>query len=213
MDHPPQTYSDISVALDKKSFAGEGGRSVHEIYQQVGTICANFENLQDEVIQLFQVICGGPPHGQERMSRIISTTTSFKVKLELIKEAARIFLQDDHEKMDAVLLWIKLCERASQMRNKVVHANPAQIAFVQNGVSRQAAFLLPSPNNRKGALACGAIGTKSDYCWNAEQLGHYSSALLQLKAMLMTVREELAGISEIPQPWVLDPSALKRNQA
>lgn len=204
------TYSSIEEALQVKPFDGKGAQSVQEIYLQVGELCASFEQLEDEVVMLFQVLCGELSTAPSRMSRIISVVTSFKTKLDILKEAAQAFLSRDPDKKEAVLLWLKLCRKASEIRNKVVHANPAQIAYVDNEESRQEAFLLPSIYDRKSGFRRGSVTRYSEYCWNTDQLRQYNMALLALRGVLMTVREELAGTAEEPQPWVLDPCILKR---
>ena len=207
----PATYSEISKSLDHKDFVGSGTESTQPLFEQVGRVCAAFERIEDEVVLLFQVICGGPPLGISNMSRIIGVASSFRTKLDLVREAARSFLSHNSDKRDAVLAWLKLCNRASEIRNKVAHGHPNQLAYVWQGQSLQAAFLMPSLLDPRKMANAGKVSTDSKYCWNAEQLREYVTAFTALQAMMMTVREELSGIAEESQPHVLDPNRLKRD--
>ena len=207
----PSTYSEISKSLDHKSFAGSGTESTQPLFQQVGHVCAAFEQIEDELILLLQFICASLPQGISDMSKKMGTASSFRKKVDLVRKAEKSLFFHDLDRRDAVLAWLELCIRASKIRNKVAHGHPNQLAYVWQGQSLQAAFLMPSlfdttkiPNN-------GKFSTDSEYCWNAEQLREYATAFLALRAMMMTVREELSGTAEESQPHVLDLNKLKRD--
>jgi hypothetical protein len=199
------SYAAIAAELDLKTFAGEGGNSASDIYPAVGMVCGLFEDLQDEIIRLFEQLCGGPADQPGSMSRIISVTLSFRNKLELTTEATKVFLEKEPDKRDAVLRWLKLCEKASTIRNKIAHGWPAQVHYMQNDQPCRGAFLGSGNYDPK---AIGRATTETIPCWNLSQLQRYSSAILQLRAMIQTVREELAGTGDEPWPHVLDPAAL-----
>ena len=207
----PPTYSEISKSLDHKNFAGSGTQSTHPLFEQVGRVCSAFERIEDEVVLLFQVICGGPPQGTSNMSRMIGVASNFRTKLDLVREAAKSFLSLEPDKRDAILAWLKLCNRASEIRNKVAHGHPSQLAYVWQGQSLQAAFLMPSLFDPRKMANTGKFSTDSEYCWNAAQLREYVTAFTTLQVMMMTVREELSGIAEESYPHVLDPNNLKRD--
>jgi hypothetical protein len=198
-------YADIAAELEPKPFAGEGGNSASEIYPEVGRVCDLFEGLQDEIIRLFEQLCGEPAVQLGRLSRIISVTLSFRSKLDLTKEAARAFLEEEPRKRDAVLKWLKLCDKASTIRNRIAHGRPGQVHYAQNGRPCRGAFLVAGVYDPRGI---GRPATETIPCWNLSQLYSYSRAIQQLTAMIMTVREELAGTGDEPMPHVLDPSAL-----
>jgi hypothetical protein len=198
----PVTYPELSEALRPKPFLGEGTDSVDPLFAEVGRVCASFEAIEGEIVLLFQVLCGGPAVGISNMARIIGVTSSNRAKIELTEEAAKAFLASEPGKMKAVLAWLKLCRQAADIRNKIAHGHPSQYAFVHKGRSRQAAFLLPSPFDPRKIPASGRW-SGSAYCWNARQLQEYNVAFQGLRAMMMTVREELAGTAEEPQPHVL----------
>ena len=199
------SYAAIAAELDLKPFVGEGGNSASDIYPAVGLVCDLFEGLQDEIIRLFEQLCGGPADQPGGMSRIVSVTLSFRNKLELTTEAAKVFLEKEPDKRDAVLKWLKLCEKASTIRNKIAHGRPAQVHYMQNDQPCRGAFLVSGNYDPK---AIGRATTETIPCWNLLQLQRYSSAILQLTAMIQTVREELAGTGDEPWPHVLDPAAL-----
>lgn len=202
MVYMPVTYSDISKALSIKPFSGQGTKSVEPLFAEVGRVCATFERLEDEIVLLFQLLCGGPAAGASNMARIIGVTSNFRAKVELTRAAAEAFLASEPDKRDAVVAWLKLCSRAAQIRNKIAHGHPTQIAYVHKGRSLQAAFFTPSPFDPKGCPP-SRTWTEAAYCWNAQQLQEYNATFLGLRAMMMTVREELAGTAEEPQPHVL----------
>jgi len=195
-------YASISDALNPKVFANVGGPSSEELFYQVGLATSMFEKIQDEVVQLFDQLCGGPFGRISPMGEIIGATSSFNVKMDLVTQAARSLIADEN-KQAAVLRWLKLATKASLVRNKIAHGRPVGVHFVVEGENRRGTFWAPSLfDTRK--VGWPKISAEWDYCWNAEQIREYSSAFHLTSAMLMTVREQLAGVGEESIPSVLN---------
>ncbi|MBV0892311.1 hypothetical protein KTN05_10655, partial [Paracoccus sp. Z118] len=169
--------------------------------------------LTDEVVLLFDQLCGARLHEHSRMGRIIGATSSFNVKIDLATEAAESFLENERQRA-AVIGWIRLCKKAAEIRNKIAHGTPTNLHHVSDGTSRQGFFLAPSiyDTKKNQFLRTGEFGGDSRYCWNSYQLHDYVRAFFILRSMLQTLREELAGASEEPMPQVLDPDAMIRRR-
>lgn len=205
----PPTYLEISAALNPKAFEGGGSAFSDPLCTEVGRACATFEKLQDELMWLFNFICNGNADGSTSMLRIIAATSSFGVKLDLCKEATRTFVEnEDHQK--AILGWLKLCNKASEIRNKIAHGQPGNIHFNGEHGPERGFYLIPSMYNpRKGGFPRNA--TASEYCWNVDQIRGYTLAFHLLYAMILTVREQLAGTGDEDHPQVLDPNTMTRS--
>lgn len=207
----PPTFLEISAELDPKLFVDNGGQSSDQIHLEVGRACGAFEKLQDEMMLLFNALCNEGSDSQTSMLRIIASTSSFGVKLDLCKEATRTFISnEDH--CNAVLNWLKLCSKASEIRNKIAHGQPAFIHYNNSDGPQRGFFLVPSMYNpRKGGFP--RRPTASEYCWNVNQIREYSTAFHILFAMIMTVREQLFGGGDEDVPQVLDPATMRRDQS
>ncbi|WFS06241.1 hypothetical protein [Methylobacterium sp. 391_Methyba4] len=206
----PPTFLEISAALDPQPFVGGGSAFSDPIHLEVGRVCGSFEKLQDEMMLLFNALCNGNSETQTSMLRIIASTSSFGVKLDLCKEAARTFIEDEAH-CEAVLGWLKLCSKASEIRNKIAHGQPANIHYNHGAGPDRGIYLVPCMYNpRKGGFPRRA--TASEYCWNVEQIRNYYRAFHALYAMMMTVREQLLGSGDEDHPQVLDPATMRREQ-
>jgi hypothetical protein len=195
-------YSDLFDRLSDKPFSGEGTDSIEPLFAEVGRVCAGFERLEEEIVLLFQLLRGelsGDAPSMDRFSK-----SSFLSKVEMTEEAAGASLATDPTKRDAVLAWLGLCRRAAKIRNKVAHGLPTQLHYVHKGRSGRGAFLMPGSDPRDRSLS--GKWSESAYCWSVRQLQEYHVAFVGLVAMMMTVREELAGTVEDPKPHVLKVS-------
>ena len=166
-----------------------------------------FERIQDEIILLFDQLCGGAPGHRSKMGTIIGATSSFNVKIDLVRQAAISFI-DKEDSKKAVLNWIRLCKKAAEIRNKIAHGQPTSLHFVWDGEPRYGVFWAPSTYDTRKANFPQQLAHDWEYCWNENQIKEYSRNFFALRTMLMTVREELAGVGEESMPQVLDPSLM-----
>lgn len=204
-DAPIPKYADIWKLLDSEGFSGVGDAHSMGLYQYVGMALGNFEKIQDELVLLFDQLCGGTFGFTSKMAQIIGATSSFNVKMDLTKQAVRSFLLD--EKKESVLKWLKLTHRASLIRNKIAHGQVIRIQYMKDGVSQSGAFWAPSRYDTKKINTLHEMADW-DYCWNGHQLYQYVSAFHLVFAMLLTVREELAGKGDQSTGTVLDPDRM-----
>jgi len=200
-------YSAISEALNPKAFAGVGSKTGDELFHHAGLATSMFEQIQDEVVQLFDQLCGGTFGHISPMGEIIGATSSFNVKMDLVTQAAKSFLADEKQQ-DAVLRWLKLARKASVVRNKIAHGRPISVHFAFDGHDRHGVFWAPSLFDTRKAGWPQRRSAEWEFCWNGDQIREYSSAFQSVYAMLMTVREQLAGLGEESIPAVLDPERM-----
>lgn len=200
-------YDDISKALDSAAFTGVGALSFEYLFVQVGQSLATFEKVQDEIVALFDLLCGGSFEGISPMGRIIGATSSFNVKMDLTKQAAKSFLSN-YKQQSAVLKWLKLAQKASLIRNKIAHGQPVRAHFVANGESMNGAFWAPSLRDTNKVNWPESRINEWRYAWNAVQLNEYNKAFHDLYAMLLTLRENLAGLGDESTVDVLDPTRM-----
>jgi hypothetical protein len=198
--------------LDPKPFSGVGAPSSNPLYLEVGRACGYFENIQDEVIELFQHLTGGTPHDFSPMVKIIGATSSFNVKMDLVEEATRRFVSEERTQR-AVLGWLRLCRKAVQVRNQIIHGQVMHVHYVHDSRSVNGFFLLPSLYSTKKLDFPATPPHQAEYCWNSPQLQDYVTMFGLLRAMVMTVREELSGTGDKPCPQVLDPDTMTKKRA
>lgn len=197
-------YDDISKALESSPFSGSGTPSVEYLFAKVGRSLASFEKIQDEIVALFDLLCGGEFGVISPMGRIIGATSSFNVKMDLTKQAAKSFLSDN-SRQASVLKWLKLAQKASLIRNKIAHGQPVHAHFVAGGESMNGAFWTPSLLDTNKVNWPDSRISEWSYAWNADQLGEYEKAFHDLYAMLLTLRENIAGLGDESTADVLDP--------
>lgn len=202
---PLLKFDDISQSLDSKPFTAEGNISAAELYPIVGAAVSKFEQIQDEVVRIFDQLCGGQFGTISPMGQIIGATSSFNVKLDLAKQAARSMISDiDHQQ--AVLRWFKLAQKASIIRNKIAHGQPIHPHFVRDGQSLRGVFWAPSLLDTRKFRWPEASMSEWEFCWNGSQLSDYGTAFHSVYAMLLTLREELAGLGDETTVNVLSPA-------
>lgn len=206
---PFPSFLEISAGLDLKPFSGTGSKFSVNLFSVVGLCTSNFEKIQEEIILLFDQLCGGYPGRISAMGAIIGATSSFNVKMDLVTQAARSFISDEkHQK--SVLGWLKLCKKAAEVRNKIAHGQPTSSHFVFNGESRNGIFWAPSLFDTKKSGWPVKMSHDWEFCWNECQLREYATTFFALRTMLMTMREELSGTGDEPMPQVLDPDTMMR---
>jgi hypothetical protein len=192
---PLLRFDDISQSLDPQPFSAAGNMSAAELYPIVGSAVSKFEKIQDEVVRIFDQLCGGQFGTISPMGRIIGATSSFNVKLDLAKQAAKSMISDINHQ-HAVLRWFKLAQKASFIRNKIAHGQPIHPHFVQDGQSLRGVFWAPSLLDTRKVGWPETSMSEWEFCWNASQLSDYGTAFHSVYAMLLTLREELAGLGD-----------------
>ncbi|HYI06256.1 MAG TPA: hypothetical protein VD858_15285 [Reyranella sp.] len=202
---PLLRYDDILRALDPKPFTAIGDTSSTQLYPFVGSALSKFEKIQDEIIRIFDQLCGGQFGAVSPMGQIIGATSSFNVKLDLAEQAAKSFIADSSQQQ-AVLRWLRLARKASIVRNKIAHGQPIYPHFVKDGRSLKGVFWAPSLlDTRKVGWPENGM-SEWEFCWNGSQLSDYGTAFHSVYAMLLTLREELAGLGDETTASVLSPT-------
>lgn len=200
---PLPTFSGISAGLVSKPFSGDGCETDETLYHAAGLATSIFEEIQEEVVLLFDQLCGGTPGQVSAMGRIIGATSSFNVKMDLVTQATKTFI-GDNRKREAVLGWLKLCKKAAEIRNKIAHGKPLAAHYAHDGENRFGVFWAPSLFDTK---KIGKSIKEWDYCWNEKQLQAYSMTFRSLRITLTMARGEL--ICEGATPEVLDPDTMQ----
>lgn len=171
----------------------------------IGMVAQAFEKLQTQVIQTFGDVCGQEDGGaQLRMMSIISATSAFNIKAEMLENAAESFIVDEARKA-AVSKWIRLCRRASDRRNDIVHGTV--LSFQEDGVDH--VTLVPPFHNPKYGGMMGVHGKEMAYQYNHQQVLDYADAIERVTGNFIEMRMQLRGHPVEPgDEWVLDPQKL-----
>ena len=104
--------------------------------------------------------------------KIIGATSSFNVKMDLVEEATRRFISEERTQR-AVLGWLRLCRKAAQVRNQIIHGQVMHVYYVHENRNLSGFCLLPSLFNTKKLDFPAIPPHQAEYCWNSAQIQDY----------------------------------------
>ena len=201
-------YTELARKLVRVSpvrLGDDSNQAAFRMHYGIGMVAQAFEKLQTQVIQTFGDVCGQEDSGSQlRMMSIISATSAFNIKAEMLENAARSFLADETKKT-AVSKWIELCRRASQRRNDIVHG--AVVSFQEDGVDH--ITLVPPFHHPKFGGLMGMHGKEMAYQYNHQQVLEYADTIERVIGNFIAMRMQLRGEPGWSEDeWVLDPRQL-----